>query len=159
MNYDTRYQLLIDVGSIVDASNITYDFTDSILNTYYFETALDLRPTIVSTDPSFGQTDVSTNSTISITFNENIFLGTSGEIVIQDMSASSVFDSISISDEVDSSNQLSGMGTSTLIITPSTTFTSDVSYSVLIDPLALQDACGEFFAGIVDDTYYNFTVL
>ena len=67
MNYNTRYQLLIDVGSIVDASNITYDFTDSILITYYFETALDLRPTIVSTDPSFGQTDVSTNSTISRT--------------------------------------------------------------------------------------------
>ena len=74
LDYETYYRLLIDQNSIVDGSNILYDFTDSSLNSYYFFTGFDPRPKIVSTTPTFNQTDVSFDSDITILFNEEIYL-------------------------------------------------------------------------------------
>ena len=159
MTYETYYRVLFDVNSIVDGSNITYDFTDSSLNSYYFYTAFDPRPQIVSTDPSFGQTDVSFNSTISITFNEDISLGT-GNIIIQDISTNTVFDTFDVANDEDISNHLTGMNTDTLTIAidSGSTFNVGNSYAVLIDDTSIQDSSGNFFVGITDTSGYTFTV-
>lgn len=165
MTYETFYRMAIDMNSIVDGSNILYDFTDSSLNNYYFYTAFDPRPKIVSTDPSLNQTDVSFDSTISITFNEEILLGT-GYITIQDLSTNSVFDTFDVTSDTDISDHLTGMGTNTLTIhiDPDTSddtliyFDVGNSYSVLIDSTAIQDYSGNFFVGITDTSGYTFTV-
>ena len=159
MTYETYYRVLFDVNSIVDGSNITYDFTDSSLNSYYFYTAFDPRPKIVSTDPSFGQNDVSFNSTISITFNEDISLGT-GNIIIQDLSTNTVFDTFDVANDEDISNHLTGMNTDTLTIAidSGSTFNVGNSYAVLIDDTSIQDSSGNFFVGITDTGGYTFTV-
>lgn len=159
MTYETYYRVLFDVNSIIDGSNITYDFTDSSLNSYYFYTAFDPRPKIVSTDPSFGQNDVSFNSTISITFNEDISLGT-GNIIIRDLSTNTVFDTFDVANDEDISNHLTGMNTDTLTIAidSGSTFNVGNSYAVLIDDTSIQDSSGNFFVGITDTGGYTFTV-
>ena len=158
LDYETYYRLLIDQNSIVDGSNILYDFTDSSLNSYYFFTGFDPRPKIVSTTPTFNQTDVSFDSDITILFNEEIYLGNTGNILIQNISDSVVFDAINISQDADVSNQLSGIGTNTLTILPFENFNIGTSYSVLIDNSVLQDISGNFFVGISDTSYFNFTI-
>ena len=158
MEYETFYRLIVDINSIVDLSNILYNFTDSSLNTFYFHSAFDPRPKIVSTDPVINQTDVSFDTTISITFNEPIFLGTIGNINIQNVTNNNVFDAINISEQTDISNALSGMGTNTLTITPYENLSVGTTYAILIDNTCIQDSSGNFFVGISDINGYSFVI-
>ena len=93
-----------------------------------------------------------------ILFNEEIYLGNTGNILIQNVSDSVVFDAINISQDTDVANQLSGIGTNTLTIVPFENFNIGTRYSVLIDNTVLQDISGNFFVGISDTSYFNFTI-
>ena len=160
LDYESTYSLSIDENSIVDNSYIFFNVSEStILSTYSFDTTFDPRPKITSVDPSFGATDVSFDSIVSITFNEPVYLGTTGVIVIQNISDSFIFDSINISLVEDVSNQMSGIGTNTISITPASTFNVGTTYAILIDNTCFQDISDNFFVGIQDETYYNFTVV
>ena len=56
------------------------------------------------------------------------------------------------------SNQLSGMGTNTLTIIPFENYNIGTSYAILIDNTSLKDISDNYYIGIQDEDYYNFTI-
>jgi hypothetical protein len=64
-----------------------------------------------------------------------------------------IFEAIDIS-----TGQVTGDGTDTLIITPSTYFTKAETYYVLIDPTAIRNASNEYYEGITNTETWKFTI-
>ncbi|MFN6053153.1 MAG: Ig-like domain-containing protein, partial [Planctomycetia bacterium] len=106
-------------------------------------------PLATATSPADGST-VSPPSSISITFNEPVVLGSFGSVTIFD-------DTTSTSLVIPfSSSQLSVSG-NVLTITPTTPFTASTNYHVEIGSGVIRDVSGNLYAGISNTTDWNFT--
>jgi hypothetical protein len=161
---DLSYQVVFGSISIMDQYNVIYnDPSGSLLDTYEFYVQNHSQPEIISTNPTFGETDVSADSTIEIVFDDLVLPTNQGSIVIQDLSNAVPFLSIDLSTTTLDTSIISIEDNNTIRIDPSVNFTSGTTYAVLIDSTAISTVVlGEntphYFAGISDESFYTFTI-
>ncbi|WP_417618494.1 Ig-like domain-containing protein [Oceanisphaera sp.] len=108
-------------------------------------------PTLSASSPGDDATGVALDSNITLTFDENIALGSSGTITVTNGSDEHI---INVSSH---DGQLSVSG-STLTINPTADLSAGGSnYHVLVSDDAITDTTGNAFAGISDSTTVGFT--
>lgn len=108
-------------------------------------------PTVSSFSPVDNATGVAIGANLVITFNENVDTET-GNITIKKTSGDSTVETIDVT-----GGQVTGSGTSTITINPSSDFADETGYYVLIDATAFDDTAGNSYAGISSKTVWNFT--
>ncbi|WP_440055533.1 Ig-like domain-containing protein [Pseudoalteromonas sp. T1lg65] len=158
----TNYSVRIDTTAVDDTSGNSFaGISDD--TTFNFTTADVTAPTFDSANstPSDGDTNVSVSNDIIIDFDENIALG-SGNITIRDIDGSSDFEVFSVTTESDGTTTTPGAGrigitSDKIYINPTSSLSSSTNYSIRIDTTAVDDTSGNSFAGISDDTTFNFT--
>ena len=113
-------------------------------------------PTVSTYNPADNATDVAINANLIITFSENVDAeaGANNDIVIKRGSDDSVVETIDAQ-----SGQVTGGGTSTITINPSSDLLNSTAYYIQIGADAFDDAAGNSFAGISDNTTWNFTTV
>jgi hypothetical protein len=107
-------------------------------------------PTLQSSSPA-DEGAVGADANISLTFSENMALGSSGHILLKNLSGGADIDI----DLANPAGQLSVVDNK-LVINPSADLTVGHSYAVHVDAGAVTDAAGNAFAGIANDTTLNF---
>ncbi|MBF0432993.1 MAG: Ig-like domain-containing protein, partial [Fibrobacteria bacterium] len=124
---------------------------DSGSNSNWIFAAVDTTaPAILTLTPPDDITGVLFDANLSLVFNEYV-LADNGFIRIKKVAGSVVTDSI----HVDSSN-ITGFGTNTITIDPANLLDPGVAYFVQIDSTAFMDSAGNHYAGIYDETTWNF---
>lgn len=109
-------------------------------------------PYITNTTPADNSTGVTLGSDLSITFNKSVELET-GNIVIKKWQDDTIVATIPVDGGL-----VSGSGTTTLAINPSSDFEYGTEYYVEIPDTAVSaTADGLFFTGITDSTKWTFT--
>ena len=121
-------------------------------NVYQYEATDAVAPTVSGLSPLDGATNVAGNVNLAITFNEEVVVG-SGDISIFKSSDDSLVEAIDVT-----SGQVTGTATTTITINPTANLETGVSYYVQIDTTAIDDLNNNSFAGIADETTWNFTV-
>lgn len=111
-----------------------------------------LPPAITGLNPLDNATGVLTGTNLVLTFNEAIASGT-GNVTLKNLTDGTQ-SSIAITD----SSQVSIDG-SFLTINPTANLAGGKSYAIRIDASALKDLSNNAYAGIADDTTWNFTTL
>jgi len=111
-----------------------------------------IAPTASAFSPLNGATNVTPNANLSITFNENIILGT-GNIIIYDELATPIV----IIDVESPGGQLS-IADEVLTINPTADLLELTDYYVHIGNDAIHDLVGNAYAGINNNTTWAFTV-
>ena len=106
-------------------------------------------PSLTSLSPVDNAINVSTSSTISATFNENVVIGT-GKISIFSANGE-VAESFTLP-----STKVSVTG-STVSIKPSTVLKDSTEYYITMDNTVIKDVAGNNFSGISSPTEWNFT--
>jgi methionine-rich copper-binding protein CopC len=126
-------------GKAITAANATFTVVDTNV------------PTLTSSTPADGATEVGVNDNIVLNFSEAVD-AESGNIIIYKSSDDSQVESIPVGDA-----KVSGSGSSTITINPSTTLDSSTAYYVQIAATAFDDSSSNSYAGINDETTLNFT--
>ncbi len=114
----------------------------------------DVTPTVSSVVPTDNTTGVSVADAIQITFDENIQLGSTGTIVLYDITGGGA-NSVTI-DVANHSSQLSISG-QVLTIDPSSNLLATNQYAVQFTAGALKDSANNGVAAINSTTSFNFT--
>ena len=107
-------------------------------------------PAITSLTPADDATGVTPTADLQISFNKNIFAAT-GSILIKKLSDNSTASSL---DVTGASVSISG---SVVTLNPPADLESGTDYYVQIPSTALRDEYGNLFAGITDNTTWNFS--
>jgi hypothetical protein len=94
---------------------------------------------------------VGADANISLSFSENIALGSTGHVLLKNLSGGADIDI----DLANSAGQLS-VQSHKLVINPSTDLMVSDSYAIHLEAGAVTDTAGNAFAGIADDTTLNF---
>lgn len=151
LNSSTSYYLQIDATAVDDLAGNSYaGITDT--TTLNFTTADTTAPTLASSTPADGATGVAVNSNIVLTFSEAVDTET-GNIVIKKVSDNSTVENF----DVATSTEISGSGTTTITINPTSDLAGSTDYYIEIDATAFDDAAGNSYAGISGATTLNFT--
>ena len=141
-NYDPNSQTVTLTPTAPLAPNTTYtailsgaqDPSGNVMTTVTWSFTTDAQPTVLSTTPSDGSTNVSVNSTVTATFNEPVVLGTiSFELTDQFgdvVAATLTYDS----------------ATNTAILTPDSPLQENTTYTVMLS--GAQDLAGTAMAPI-----------
>ena len=127
----------------LNGSNVTDTATVSVVNA---------DPTLSSSTPADNATGVSSSTNIVLTFSEAVDVET-GNITIKKTSDNSTVETI----DVTNSSKVTGSGSTTITINPSSTLAVSTEYYVLIDATAFDDADGGSYAGISSTTALSFT--
>ena len=156
MEYDSSYNITIPNSLIVDLSNIEFDDSDNLIDSFIIQTIIDPRPQLYYTYPENSQTDFYIDSTINLIFNENVFIDVSyndnsNYINIYDNSNSQLYDGIDLSNSSDLL-QIEGQGTNTIQITPYIDFSSNTNYTFEINSTTIRDISNNYYIGISYDT-------
>ena len=109
-------------------------------------------PILSSSSPADNATDVSVSDNLQLTFSEAVDLET-GFITVKRVADDSVFESFNVA----TSPALSGSGTNTITIDPSSNMDVTVSYYLEVDATAIDDAAGNSYAGLSGAAALNFT--
>ena len=109
-------------------------------------------PTLSSSVPADNATGVLIDANIVLNFSEPMDVE-SGNIEIYKTSDNSLVETIDVT-----SSQVTGTGTATITINPSSDFEYNVEYYVLIDSTAFDDGSDASYAGITSTTALSFTV-
>ncbi|WP_435095760.1 Ig-like domain-containing protein [Candidatus Pelagibacter bacterium nBUS_27] len=159
-------QITINPASTLDSSTAYYvqiaatAFDDSSSNSYAgindktslnFTTADVNAPTLSSSTPADGATGIAIDANIVLTFNEAVD-AESGNIIIYKSSDDSQVESIPVGDA-----KVSGSGSTTITINPSTTLDGSTAYYIQVAATAFDDSSSNSYAGISDATTLNFT--
>lgn len=110
-------------------------------------------PAVTSLSPSNGITTVTPNQNLIIGFSKSV-TASSGNILIKKSSDDSIVESI-----VATSSLVTGGGTNTITINPSTTLTEGVQYYVTVPSTAFKDSSNNFFNGISSSSTWAFTII
>ena len=151
-------------GLITGTHNIrinTNDGTDDFAKALTVTVTDDFVPTFNSagSTPIDGATGIATANNIVVDFSENIAAGT-GNITIRDVSGSTNFEVFAITGATATSSPTAGnigILNDKLYINPTSGLADSNNYAIRIDATAIDDANGNSFAGITDDTTFNFT--
>ncbi len=145
----TMYNIQIAATAFDDASGNSYaGISDA--TTWDFMSADETNPTVSSLSPSDGATTVATNANLVMTFTEVVDVE-SGNITLKLGSDDSTVETINVT-----SSQVTGTGTTTITINPSSDLSEQTAYYVQIDATAFDDASGNSYAGISDATTWDF---
>ncbi len=139
-----------------DPRSGTYNLVSSGSNDIFISKfVLDVFSPIVQTlSPVDGATDVALASNLVITFDEAVDVET-GNITIYKSSDDSVVEAIDVTGGL-----VTGTGTTTITINPTSNLLGGpTDYYVQIDATAFDDTSGNSFAGILDETTWNFTTI
>jgi Bacterial Ig-like domain len=145
---ETEYYVLIDDTAFQDLSDLYFNGISNKLTWNYTTADVD-DPNFISLDPVDNANTVSINSDLIITFDDDVALG-SGFITITNATLSSVHQSFNV--ETDPMVTVDGMA----ITINADDFDSETDYYVQIDVTAVDDTSGNSFAGITDQTTWNF---
>ncbi len=151
-DYLTDYYVNIDSGAFKDTSNNSYTGISNS-TTWNFTTAgcMDfVAPTVSNYSPLDNATGVSVSGNLVITFNENVYKGT-GNIYIKYSSNNNVLETIAVN-----SASITGWGTTTLTINPSSDLPGSTELYITIDSTAIKD-CNNYYGGINNPWTWNFT--
>jgi len=126
--------------------------TDSIAE-FSLSSAFDVNDalTLSSSSPADGATSVGVNDNIVLTFSEAVD-AESGNILIKKSSDDSTVETIDVTGGL-----VSGSGSTTITINPSTTLDEETSYYITIAATAFDDYDSTSYAGFTDSTTLNFT--
>ena len=159
-------QITINPASTLDSSTNYYvqiaatAFDDSSSNSYAgindktslnFTTTDVNAPTLSSSTPADEATGIAVDTNIVLNFNEAVD-AESGNIIIYKSSDDSQVESIPVGDA-----KVSGSGSTTITINPSTTLDGSTAYYVQVAATAFDDSSSNSYAGISDATTLNFT--
>lgn len=108
-------------------------------------------PTVSTLAPADNETNFSPISNFLMIFNESVNVGT-GNITIKKTSDDSTIETIDVSGGL-----VTGTGTNTISIDPSTNLSDLTEYYILVDSTAFDDAAGNSFAGISSSAAWSFT--
>lgn len=137
-----------DFDSVWDIAAGTNDGYPSLR----WETNLVSNPLVSSLSPADNATSIAVDANLVISFNKAVD-AESGNIVIYN-SDDEVVETIDVT-----SGQVTGSGTSSITINPTSDFSSATEYYVQIAASAFDDAEGNSYAGISDDTTWSFTIV
>ena len=110
-------------------------------------------PSISTLSPADNGTDVAIDTNLVITFDENIDIKT-GNVTIKKTSDDSTIEAIDVT-----SGQVTGNGTTSITINPSSDLSGSTEYYVLIDATAFDDESGNSYTGISSTTAWSFTTI
>lgn len=110
-------------------------------------------PTVNTLTPADNATSIATTSNLTMVFSQSVSTST-GTIAIRKTSDNTIFESFDIA----TSPVISGGGTNTIVINPTTDFAEGTSYYVIVPNTAFKNASDAFFAGITASTTWNFTI-
>lgn len=149
---ESWYYITITDDAIMDISTNRYaGIPTSDNSTWRFKAADINPPTLILTVPSFGATNVSTATPITITFSEPVTNVVNGGSVLLYRSNDNVLEyNISAS-------LFSGLGTSAVTYQPIPALRSVTQYYVLINNNAFADFSGNRYAGIAASTVWTFS--
>ena len=111
------------------------------------------NPVLSSSTPANGATGVAVDANIVLTFSEAVNVA-SGNITIKKSSDDSTVETIAVTD-----SKITGTGTTTITINPSSTLASSTGYYLNIAATAFDDTAGNSYSGITDSTTLNFTTV
>ncbi|MEQ1751694.1 MAG: Ig-like domain-containing protein, partial [Prosthecobacter sp.] len=145
----TSFYIEIPAGAIKDLAGNNYAGISGNAAWNFTTLAADMTPpTVASFSPLDDATGVANSATPSITFSEPVKKGT-GNILIKN--SGGIFDTIAVT-----STQVVVAG-STVTITPTAAFANSTGYYLEIPAGAIEDIAGNDYAGIGDQTTWNFT--
>ena len=145
------YAIRIDAGAVTDLSTNPFAGIANDTTWTFATVAPDITPpTIVTLSPADNSPGVALATNLVVTFSEAIALGT-GNITLKNLT-----DATQVTIAVTDSSQVSLSG-AVLTVNPTADLTTGKSYAVRIDAGAVRDLSNNPFAGIADDTTWNFT--
>ncbi|HSP43348.1 MAG TPA: Ig-like domain-containing protein [Luteolibacter sp.] len=150
--FDSTFAVLISGNALEDFSGNAFPgiSDDTVWNVS--TAAQDLNPPLISVkSPEDDVTGVSIGANIVATFDQNLIPGT-GDIVIKDLLDDSTTQTIAVTD----TSQVT-LSDNVLTINPAAFLESGRSYAVQIPGTALRNFSDVDFAGIANDTEWNFT--
>lgn len=146
LSYSTSYYVNIDAGAVEDSLGNAFTGLDSSSNSGMRFTTQEepdiIAPTLVSFSPILNATDISANTDLVFTFDENVFIVGDGEITIYDASTNDVIQEInSLSDNISISGEIV---TASLL----NNLSYNRSYYVNIEPDIIEDDANNVFIGL-----------
>ena len=149
---DVRYFINIDSTAFTDLSGNAFSGI-STRGTWSFTTVDVTAPTITNLSPSDNATKINANSNLVITFNEIAYPQAGGKKI-------NIFKSANNKTPIESidvtNNAVTGIGSNIITINPSIDFSENTDYFITIAQGAFADFSGNTFAGIVNNTTWNF---
>lgn len=155
-SYTKIYFISIDPGAFVDVNAVPNAFVGIVgTNTWRFSTRTDdlQSPIVITKSPVDNATGVAYNTTLQITFDENIYAGSGKTIKLYDASLPAT--------PLQTFSATNGVitGGKTVTFTPSFQLVNGKSYYILVDAGAFTDLFGNSYAGITSNLDWNFTAL
>lgn len=147
------YAVQIDPAALVDMATNAYAgiATDTMWN--FWTAPLDTTPpSLTLRSPADGATNVALAANLVATFSEPVFAG-SGNVTLKNLT-----DATQVTIAITDGAQISIAGT-VVTVNPAVDLLIGRDYAVRIDAGALVDAATNGFAGIADDTTWNFTTV
>ncbi|MBP2300815.1 DUF4347 domain-containing protein [Azospirillum picis] len=149
----------IDVSGLGNGTYYVYAYTRSLIGgvTGNLSAALAVTidrtaPTLAGSSPALDATAVATGSSIQATFSEAVQKGT-GTLVLYNVTTGSTVETF----DVANSGRITGWGTTTLTVAPTSALAGGNVYSLRVDSTAVTDTAGNAYAGISNDTVIKFT--
>ena len=148
----TEYYVLIAASAFDDTSSNSYAGISST-TALSFTTADIANPTLSSSTPVDGSTGIAVDANIVLTFSEAVDVE-SGNIVIKKSLDDSIVETIDVT-----GSKVTGTGTTTITINPTSVLTGLTGYYLNIAATAFDDAFSNSYAGITDATTLNFATI
>ncbi len=148
----TEYYVLIAATAFDDPSSNDYAGISST-TAWSFTTADAVDPTVSTFSPTDDATGISVSSNLVITFDEAVDVE-SGNITIKETSGDGVIETIDVTGGL-----VTGTGTTTITINPTSDLSGGTEYYVLIDATAFDDPSSNSYAGISLTTDWSFTTV
>jgi len=155
LSYSTSYYVQVDGTAFDDGAGNSYaGISDTASWDFTTEPEPDTTPpTLDSTTPADGTSDVLISSDLVLTFSEAVD-AESGYITIYKSSDDSVVEALDVT-----GGQVTGSGSTTITADPSSDLSYSTSYYVQVDGTAFDDAAGNSYPGISDTTTWDFSVV
>ncbi len=148
LSNNTEYYIQIDAGAVVDdVNNEFHGIFDK--TTWNFTTDDGAAPYITSLSPADDATKQAIDANLVMTFNQYVD-AKSGYVTLFTSDGTQV-------EQFDVTSDISGTGTDTITVNPTENLQTETSYYVQVDATAFDDGAGFSYAGISDDTTWNFT--
>lgn len=117
-------------------------------------------PTISSLSPTDNATDVALSQVLTATFSEAVEFHTGGTLITR--TGGSPVETFTMATATSATGDAGGTATingAVLTITPGAARANSTGYAQQISASTIKDLAGNFFAGITDDTTWNFTTV
>jgi methionine-rich copper-binding protein CopC len=149
---ETSYYIQVDATAFDDTSGNSFaGISDT--TTWNFTAADETNPSIVSVSPVDGDTKVTLDTNLVITFSEAVDVE-SGSITIRRSLDNSVAEDLIVI-----SSRVTGTGTTIITVDPVFELTSRENYYIRIDASAFDDSTSNGYAGLFDAATWNFTTV